>query len=63
VTALVILTFLLYREAEPYAHGEDGTVIARSCAIAEQHIRGGMQPGQSLVIHDCRPLAPEVAAR
>lgn len=59
-----VLSILLYRTDDDLA-AEAGHIIARSCAVAEQHVRAGLQPGQAVMFGDCVPYVPhaEVAAR
>ena len=33
---------------------EEGEVTHRSCAFAEEYVRAGMRPGQTLFITECR---------
>lgn len=37
---------------------EEGMVLARSCAAAEQHIRAGLRRDQTAIVHECRPYQP-----
>ena len=37
---------------------EDGFALAQSCERAEQWLRDGLKPGQTLLIHECRPYRP-----
>lgn len=60
--AWFLLVFTLYREDDDHAY-EGGHIIARSCAIAEQYLRAGLQAGQSLLLSRCVPYSAEVAAR
>lgn len=63
MTHAAILIFILYGPGDGLDAAEHGEVIARSCAAAEQWVRGAMRDGQTLQVLSCEPYQQREARR